>query len=61
MNEIQVVSNSAVVDDVMFAFERAKFQRLKVIELKAMCRDKGLKVGGVKADLIMRLLTGDSD
>ena len=56
-----MLGDSAVVDDVMFAFEKAKFQRLKVIELKAMCRDKGLKVGGIKADLIKRLLTGDSD
>ena len=29
--------------------------KLKVAELKQLCRDRGLKVGGVKAELVERL------
>ena len=32
-----------------------EFATLKVDELKALCKEKGLKVGGKKADLVLRL------
>jgi len=37
------------------------YSKLKIPELKALCKDRGLKVGGKKADLINRLATGQNE
>ena len=56
-----MLGDYALIEDVIKSFDRSALQRLKVIELKALCREKGLKLSGVKAILIQRLITGQNE
>ena len=55
-----MLGDYAVIDEVMQSFEYQRIRRMKVIELKSLCRDRGFQVSGVKADLIRRLITNES-
>jgi hypothetical protein len=45
-------------DDDVIQDDEARLQAKTVEQLKAMCRARGLKVGGRKAELIARLIEG---
>ena len=49
------VANDAVADGE----DETTYSGMTVTELKALCRERGIKVGGLKSDLIERLNRDD--
>ena len=38
-----------------------EYVTLTVAQLRALCKERGLKVGGVKKDIVERLIESDND
>lgn len=48
--------DEAATNPSLLGMSETQLKKITVVELKGMCRNRGLPVGGRKADLIQRLL-----
>lgn len=46
--------------EIMYGHNELTLQSMKVLDLKDMCRDRNLLIGGRKADLVKRILQHDA-